>query len=89
MMGIGGVVDLGNAGFEDPSVVAAEEHYYAMDRILTALPLGFATRWCEPGPMGCACLGCANGPEAGAGNLSQLGFTKLDWEYWKKRRFGS
>lgn len=88
-MSRGGVVDRENAGFEDPSAVAAEEHYHAIDRALSALPLKYALRWCEPGPMGCACLGCANGPEMGAGNLDALGFTKSDWEYWKQRRLGA
>lgn len=83
------MVDYANAGFEDPAIVAAEEHYYALDRILGALPLAFAMRWCEPGEMGCACLGCANGPEAGAGGLMAKGFTKADWEYWKGRKFGN
>ena len=64
----------------------SKESYDEMDSILCRLPVEFAIRWCEPGPMGCFCLGCANGPEAGAGNLSAKGFTKDDWKQWMRRR---
>src|SRR5688572_3908034 len=49
------------------------ERYVYIDRMLAQVPLDFAMRWCEPGPLGCACLGCANGPEYGAGHLTRLG----------------
>lgn len=34
-----------------------------------------AARWCEPGPQGCACLGCANV----SGGLMKAGVTKEQW----------
>ena len=55
------------------------------DKAMQCLPVKFAMRWCEPGPLGCACLGCANGPEVGAGNLAAKGFTKEDWKSWWAR----
>lgn len=66
----------------------SNDSYTQIDSILRHLPLEFSLRWCEPGPLGCACLGCANGPEWGAGRLSAKGFTKSDWEDWKRRRLG-
>jgi len=55
-----------------------------IDAVLRKLPLEFALRWCEPGAGGCYCMGCANGPEFGAGDLIAKGFTKADWEAWKQ-----
>ena len=53
-----------------------------LDQMMRALPTEFATRWCEPDERGCACMGCANGSESGAGGLSAKGFTKEDWKQW-------
>lgn len=60
-----------------------ESRIKEIDKLLYYLPISFAFRWCEPGPLGCACLGCANGSEVGAGNLARLGYTKEEWEAWK------
>lgn len=57
-----------------------EERMRKIDRLLAQWPTEFSYRWCEPGPLGCACLGCVNlnGP------LKGTGITKQDWEAWKE-----
>ena len=62
--------------------------FMLIEAALSKVPLAFALRWCEPGPLGCACMGCANGPEAGAGNLAALDVTKREWQEWKAVKLG-
>lgn len=45
---------------------------------MMAMPPRWRARWCEPGPLGCGCMGCANA----SGQLEQLGFTKDEWCAW-------
>lgn len=48
--------------------------------LLAAMPERHRSRWClSPWYGGCACLGCANGIEGGAGHLSELGYTYEEW----------
>lgn len=59
-----------------------------IDAVLRHLPHEFAMRWCEPSALGCACAGCANGSEYGAGGLAAKGCTKLEWEAWRAWTLG-
>lgn len=60
-----------------------------IDAVLRKLPMEFAMRWCEPTPDNpCACMGCANGSELGAGGLADKGCTKAEWEAWKAWKLG-
>lgn len=51
----------------------------SLDEIMRKMPEDWRKRWCEPGKLGCACLGCANG----SGGLIRNGYTKQDWETWR------
>lgn len=44
-------------------------------RRLLQMPMKVARRWCHPGELGCACLGCANR----SGGLAKLGVTEEQW----------
>jgi len=48
----------------------------AIDSLMRDMPSSWRDRWCEPGELGCACLGCANG----SGGLLKAGYTKDEWE---------
>lgn len=64
--------------------MSVNERIAEIDRILSRVSVESAFRWCEPDPEGCFCMGCAN---ASAG-LTNLGYTKEEWEAWKRCKRG-
>ena len=49
-----------------------------LEKLLMKMPIEWRYNWC-PGNL-CACLGCANM----AGELTENGFNKEQWEEWVK-----
>jgi hypothetical protein len=50
-----------------------------VDREMQMIPASWRNRWCDS--QTCACMGCANI----SGGLCAKGYTKEDWEQWRKR----
>ena len=52
-----------------------------VDYLMAEMQESWRNNWCDPGVMGCACLGCANN----SGGLIEKGYTREDWEAWLER----
>lgn len=60
-----------------PGAEMSAERLVMIQTRLLKMEERWRVRWCEPGHLGCACLGCANG----AGGLVCAGVTKEEWQY--------
>ena len=58
------------------------EDFERLDAYMSKLNVEVAARWCKPGALGCACLGCCNY----SAGLAKRGFTFEDWQEWWMRK---
>lgn len=63
--------------------ITAENRQHILNALMRSMRPDWRDRWCEPGPEGCGCMGCANV----SGGLSRSGFTKEEWVQWQKEVF--